>query len=648
MTETKNIIDCILTKSFEFKTIDNVYKFIKLSITQQSNFFSNFIKNNIRMISNDSLYYYNDIEKLWTNIDKIQFDSFVYNFFDNTTTKIKVILTNSKDEIDEYILKQIKASSKLFDKTTYINDIIKRSITNLYDVQFLTVLDSNPDFLPINNGKKINLKTLEITDRTYNDYFTYYSPVDYITDKLLPNAEKFFKQIQSKKVNREYLRKILGYSLTGRTEGRVFFIWYGYGSNGKSKIFKIMDKILCKQYTQCDKSIFMKVKNNCTGATPEIMDLLGKRLGVYSEGETADQIEMNLGGLKQISGEDKLTGRPLYCKTVNFYPYIKLHMLTNYTPPLDSQQAIVDRLRYIFMDSKFCNNPVKDNEYKIDVDFALKLENEYLSEIFSWIVRGSRDYYIDEKIEMSEEFKDRTQIILNDTDSIKTFIDRKIKITKNNKDVITKKEMVDSYFNFCDGNYQRKQPKTSLYARLEQVGIKKSLTRLHNYDVYRGIQIIDGVEDNGENESQDLLDILTQKSGEIYNKDKVYPNNSVVITPEQYEEYLRLKAQIEKVEEEVEEEDEEVEVVEVKKPKLPAMKVKVNNNIAVNELEDIVVKEVKKQEVKQEVNNIMDEDNDNDEIPINTNRKDKRPLRIPNKKVTHHDISIIKGLDLGF
>ena len=78
MSETKNVIDCILTKSFLFKTIDNVYKFTKLSITQQSNYFSNFIKNNIRMISNDSLYYYNDIDKLWTNIDKIQFDSRVY------------------------------------------------------------------------------------------------------------------------------------------------------------------------------------------------------------------------------------------------------------------------------------------------------------------------------------------------------------------------------------------------------------------------------------------------------------------------------------------------------------------------------------------------------------------------------------------
>ena len=153
MSETINVIDCILSKSLPFKTINNVYKFTKLSITQQSNYFSNFIKNNIKKISKDTLFYYNDIDKLWSEIDKRQFDDFVYNFFDNTATDIKALLKNSKEYVDEYILKEIKASLKLYDKKTYITDIILRSLTNLFDKQFITVLDSNPDFLPINNGK---------------------------------------------------------------------------------------------------------------------------------------------------------------------------------------------------------------------------------------------------------------------------------------------------------------------------------------------------------------------------------------------------------------------------------------------------------------------------------------------------------------
>ena len=60
----------------------------------------------------------------------------------------------------------------------------------------------------------------------------------------------------------------------------------------------------------------MKVKNNSSGgASEDIMELVGKRVGSYSEGDTGDTIEMNLGCLKQISGEDKLSGRHLYTQS---------------------------------------------------------------------------------------------------------------------------------------------------------------------------------------------------------------------------------------------------------------------------------------------------------------------------------------------
>ena len=138
---------------------------------------------------------------------------------------------------------------------------------------------------------------------------------------------------------------------------------------------------------------------------------------------------------------------------------------------------------------------------------------------------------------MPEEFKLRTQHILNDTDSIKTFIDRKIKITENVKDVIKKKDMVEYYFSFCNENSQRKQPRSSLFNRLNQINIYLSEKKLNNYDVYRGIQFIND-ENNDENDDQDLIDALTPKLGEIYDKNKIYTNNSVVITHEQYKEYI--------------------------------------------------------------------------------------------------------------
>ena len=85
---------------------------------------------------------------------------------------------------------------------------------------------------------------------------------------------------------------------------------------------------------------------------------------------------------------------------------------------LDDQQATKKRTEIIFCDKAFIDKPedknyiLKENEFFKDSDFTKKLETIYLSEIFSWIVRGSQNYYKDLKVEMTEEFKRRTEGIL--------------------------------------------------------------------------------------------------------------------------------------------------------------------------------------------------------------------------------------------
>jgi len=74
-----------------------------------------------KIYTNDSkLYFYNDKDKLWSNTKIQQFDCFVYNVFNNTSTEIKMLVKQSKDEIDKYILKQIDKLCDGFDKDSYI------------------------------------------------------------------------------------------------------------------------------------------------------------------------------------------------------------------------------------------------------------------------------------------------------------------------------------------------------------------------------------------------------------------------------------------------------------------------------------------------------------------------------------------------
>ena len=158
-----------------------------------------------------------------------------------------------------------------------------------------------------------------------------------------------------------------------------YFLWYGNGSNGKIFIARLIQLILQRQYHSCDKSVFIRKSNSSGGATPEIVDLMNKRMSVYSEGETGDDIDKNLAGIKGICGEDILNARGLFKNPINFKPFTKLHMLTNFTPPTGADKAIVDRLRYIFLDSEFklnSNNKNK-NEFKLDKDFTDKIDTIY-------------------------------------------------------------------------------------------------------------------------------------------------------------------------------------------------------------------------------------------------------------------------------
>ena len=331
-------------RALKIDSIKEFKKFMFLTKTEQADIIMKQLREYL-VVSDKLIYYYNEDSKLWVQVDEKQYDKLLYDFLLNTTKNInkKIKKAQKKDEITDDEVKQIKDFlHNKFDADTFQQTIIKRSSTLLYNSNFVGVLDSSKEYFPIKNGKKINFKTLEVSDRTYKDFFTYESPVEYV--EQTPNADKFFRQLFVFDEFIEYVRKALGYNLTGETFLQVFFVWFGFGSNGKSLIAKLLELILCKQYCTCDESIFIKNKKSQGQATPELMALLGKRFGFFSEGETADNIELNESSIKRISGEDKLTGRYLFSNQVEFYPYVKLNMGTNFVPGIGADYAMIRRL----------------------------------------------------------------------------------------------------------------------------------------------------------------------------------------------------------------------------------------------------------------------------------------------------------------
>lgn len=429
----------ISVKGITFETLRDVKLYRNKTLTDKAKQIAELISPCIKAIDKEIFYTFNNETCLWEIARGNDFTNYCFDFFNQTAKNIKVIKCNMDESEEPETSSSLDKLIALHDKRAFVEDISKRIYSYILQSDFVTQLDNKPHLFSLRDGMKIDLRDLTVSERVEEDYLTHDSSVKFVSKT--PNAEKFFKQIMPGLEEREYLRKVLGYTLTGETCARSFFIWYGHGSNGKSKIFELLDKIMGKLYHQCDKSIFIKNNRDSKGPTPELISLLGKRSAVYSEGETSDKIEMNMSGMKQISGEDKINARQLYGQPIEFKANCKL------TPSLTEERAIVDRTRYIFLDTVFSFKPMK-GEIKIDTDFTDKLSTIYLDEIFTWICKGSKEFYTDKKIEMPESFKQRTKSVFSNEDSISTFIERRLILTESSKDHIKKGVLFEAYKTF--------------------------------------------------------------------------------------------------------------------------------------------------------------------------------------------------------
>jgi P4 family phage/plasmid primase-like protien len=519
----------MLAKGFQFKSLKEIRTFLNMSDTAQANMYVNDMKDDIVIIGKEQeTFYYDTDSKLWLCCTREKYSAYIPDFCEQSRINLKAAFLKYTEDIDDddkkSLLKKVEKQMDKFDKAGYHTSILTRSTGKLQNNKFVTKLNAIPHLFPIKNGKKINLKTLEITDREKTDYFTFESNVDYV--KETPNADKFFKQVFTSKDVRTYAQKTLGYTLTGDTSAQIFVICIGRGRNGKTVTANLLKEIMTDTYyTQCDKSIFVKTQKS-TGASPEKVALIGKRIAVYSEGETADNYDFDWSSIKEITGEDEINGRGLFKDPINFRLQCKLFMLTNYEPPFDDQYANIERARILPFESTFGDVSDGEKQFKKDPEFVKELMTIYLSEVFSWLVRGAREFYESNHLRMPEELQETFKKMVANSDSIASFFKKRVTITGNTKDYIRKSTLFEAYKTFCNGNSQKCKPRSTLFNRLTDMKI--SMHTLNGNDVYRGITIAaeptnddDDDDDVGVDKSDKSVDIskeyntLLQKYNEL-------------------------------------------------------------------------------------------------------------------------------------
>jgi P4 family phage/plasmid primase-like protien len=415
-------------------------------------------------LCNKTYYYFNSTTKLWG--EEMTEDSVINRICDHSRyilepeeTYVRQLLVdiymglstkkeNKKITTEEQEkLEQIKQA--LNDFNEFINRTIKdhqkakfaKSVLNFFhhkimDSEFMNKINiNNPHLLPLKYSN-LNLKTLKMEDRTAKQYFT--KALDFIDlndcskeDEAYKTVDSFFSDIATGyEPKKEYLRKIMGYFLSGNvSNGRTFYIFYGEGRNGKSALFEILAEVMGHYIKAVESSIIIKkgVKN-AGQASPEIEVLdYGLRLALLSETDESDKLNETL--IKNISGYDCISYRPLYGKPKNFKSEAKLCMLTNNKPYFKLSQSMVDRLRFIEFKSRFVqsheNEELPKGHYKQNSDLVNELKTIYRQYVLYWCALGAQQFFKDEHMNIPDdkvlELENRSYI--NEMDSYKRFVD---------------------------------------------------------------------------------------------------------------------------------------------------------------------------------------------------------------------------------
>lgn len=244
-----------------------------------------------------------------------------------------------------------------------------------------TALDADPFDFAVRNGV-LDLRTGELRDARPLDFITKTSPVVYDPEAKAPTFERYLETSLPDPEIREYLQKIIGYSLTNSTLEQAFFIHYGpTSSNGKSVLINMMEKILGDYFSPASSKALLTSKNDKIGQ--DFIDLAGPRF--LSLSETKQGAALDEAAVKSLTAGDWRADRAHYSGNEKYRVTGKMHIATNAMPHMNPDEAMKRRLHLVPWTVSFAGG-------KGDPMLEDKLARE-LPGILAWAVRGAVAWY---------------------------------------------------------------------------------------------------------------------------------------------------------------------------------------------------------------------------------------------------------------
>jgi putative DNA primase/helicase len=228
----------------------------------------------------------------------------------------------------------------------------------------------------------LDLQTGELREHNRRDLITKLAPVAFDASAIAPTWERFLLEIMDSDAEKiSFVRRAVGYTLTGNVSEHCFFLLHGTGANGKSTFLEVLRELFGDYATQSDFSTFLATKG--AAIRNDIARLRGARLVTAVESDAGRRLAENV--VKHMTGGDTVAARFLYSEHFEFVPTFKLWLATNNRPRIvGTDEAIWRRVRLIPF-------TVTIPEKSRDSTLADKLRGE-LTGVLNWALIGLEEW----------------------------------------------------------------------------------------------------------------------------------------------------------------------------------------------------------------------------------------------------------------
>lgn len=442
-------------------------------------------------------------------IDNKNFHYCLYNegyWKEGKTYALKLLGDISNKMIEELnYLEDVKEKEKLI---KFINKTLNKSFKEDVLIHLLSndKLKISDDTFEKNTGENlfnISNKTYDFKrkcfrDQTRDDFLTMKNELVYNEKSTCEKWNSYLNDVfLGDEALIHYVKKLIGYVITGRGNERLFIILNGKGKNGKSVFCEVLKKVLGCYAGTISKEAFTYNKNKNNEINSFLTQALEEktRFLVASELTSLDVLDDAL--VKNISGNEEVTTRTLRSLPITLKPQFTVFCLTNNLPRIkDYSKGMWDRIKIIPFDACFGDEVGEKKENK-------HLKEELIEEasgIFNWCIEGFLEYEKENNLTEPQRVKELIASYKQDEDLFQQWIDENVIFKAGSTELV--KDCFENFKSFLEqqGIIERVTQKKFTQTLLRQKDFKLSaFTSQTNseYKKFSGIKLKknDSVED---------------------------------------------------------------------------------------------------------------------------------------------------------